>query len=172
MPIAIQRAIDAELSTSKASDKIPDERACAEFFAWLAVRRFAPRALRQAGYHQLAGNCETQSDLWNGMIASATAQHTIGREYRDVLITPRAYGACAHAATAAFYAGVEEMETVVQTGEYSARALVSPLPEEDEGDIDSCEAQWIWEAAVTTINAAIDIRSLPASPQSPAYVDF
>ncbi len=163
MPPALERAIDAGLSASEASDGIGDERLRAEFFAWLAVRGFAPRRLRQAGYGNLARNCEIQSDLWNAMLASATAQHTIGKEYRDA-VTPRlasfAYSASAHAATAAFYAGAEEIETVVQTGHYCARALVSPFCDED---VDPCEARWIWEVAVTAINTAIDIKACSAA---------
>lgn len=82
MPVALSGAVEAELArTDVTPDSETEERWRAEFFAWLTVRVITPAYLRRAGYHHLAADCENQSDLWNGMLASATAQHTIGKQH-------------------------------------------------------------------------------------------
>jgi hypothetical protein len=146
MPIALKGAVEAELArTDDTSDSEIEERRSSEFFAWLTVRVIAPAYLRRAGYHHLAADCEKQSDLWNGRLASATAQHTIGKQYA-CSSTPRlasvAYGARAHAATAAFYAGHKDMQTVIETGHYCARALLEGLSYDDTSAADTAQ---IWD---------------------------
>jgi len=118
--------------------------------------------LRRAGYHALATDCENQSDLWNGMLASAGAQHTIGKEYAYGGTPPLAslaYGASAHAATCAFYAGHDDIEAVIETGNYCARALLELL-------LEKAEAAGIWEFAVRAINTAINLADVAGDPQS------
>jgi hypothetical protein len=165
MPVALSRAIEAELTrTDIPPDSFAEERRRAGFFAWLAVRHLAPLALRRAGFSELALDCEKQSDLWNGMLASATAQHAIEKWHAAANPIPRpmvrladfAYGTSAHAATAAFYAGHEDINVVMDTGTYCARALLEPFSYEDAKP---AEAEWIWGVAVTAINIAIGIRS-------------
>src|SRR5258706_9388698 len=58
LPLTLSRAIEAELArTDVALDSLAEERQRAEFFAWLAVKCIAPRALRRAGYEALAAGC-------------------------------------------------------------------------------------------------------------------
>ena len=162
MPLALRRAIDTELDGIDVTPgKFADERPRAEFFAWLAVRCIVPLNLRRAGYDALAVDCQNQNDLWNASLASAGAQHTIGKEHRGCRLMPRlagsAYGACAHAATAAFYARAEEIETVTETGHYCARALLQSIGDEDA---DVTEALWIWDFAVSVINTAAGLGAV------------
>ena len=65
-----------------------------------------------------------------------------------------AYGASAHASTAKFYAGHENIETVVDAGKHCAWALLLPLEEEYP---DVFETTWIWNFAVKAINVATDL---------------
>ena len=134
------------------------ERRQAEFFAGLATRVIAPRFLRRAGYEALASECETQRDLRTPGGAAAVAQHTIGRECRSPMprLASIAYGASAHASTCAFYARHGEIETVMQTGNYCARALLSYF---DHKDAVAAKSTWIWDFTVTAINVAAGIDS-------------
>ncbi|MDA0990646.1 MAG: hypothetical protein O3A51_07840 [Verrucomicrobia bacterium] len=154
MPMALSRAIEAELArTNVPADSVAAERSHAEFFARLAMGVIAPRTLRHAGYEALAAGCEGERDFRPGG-AAALAQHTIGYEFRsseEPRLASFAYCACAHTSTCAFYAGYEEMETVVQSGTYLARALLAPFSYEDAS---ATESAWIWNFAVATINAA------------------
>jgi hypothetical protein len=161
MPLPLRRLIEAELArTDVVPEAPPQERERAAFFAWLAVRNIAPRALRRAGYEALAMGCENQRDFAPGD-AAAVAQHTIGREHRDCRVMPRraslAYGASAHASTCAFYAGHEDIAVVVETGHYCARALLAGSFYDDE--IDAAGATWTWNFAAMAINAALDSAS-------------
>lgn len=164
MPLALSRAIDAELArTDVPAESVAEERCQAEFFAWLAMRVIAPRTLRRAGYEALAAGCENERDFQPGG-AAAVAQHTIGREFRSSPIMPRlasfAYCSSAHTSTCTFYVGHDQLETVIQTGTYLARALLAPFSHEDANAADSA---WIWSFAVATINAAADLsRGKPA----------
>lgn len=158
MPIVLSSAIEAELArTDVPPDSEAEERRRGEFFAWLTVRVIAPAYLRRAGYDHLAAGCEEQSDLWNGMLASATAQHTFGKQYA-YSSTPRlgsfAYGASAHASTAAFYAGHEDIQVVIETGNYCARALLEGFSYEDTAPADGAR---IWDFAVRAINASVEL---------------
>lgn len=160
MPISLNRAIEAELDrTALQHDSEAEERRRAEFFAWLTVRVIAPAYLRRAGYDHAAVRCEEQSDLWNGMLASATAQHAIGKQYA-YSSTPRlasfAYGASAHASTAAFYAGHEDIKVAIQTGHYCARALLEGFSYEDSSPADAAQ---VWAFAVRAINAAVALEA-------------
>jgi len=163
MPLVLRRAIEAELARTDAPlDNLAKERCQAEFFAWLAVRTIAPRTLRRAGYETLAAGCENVRDFRPGSSsAMAVAQHTIGREFSSVSM-PRlahfAYGASAHASTYAFYAGDDEIEVALRTGEYCARALVQPFSWEDADDIETAR---IWGFAVAAINAGTIIETDP-----------
>jgi hypothetical protein len=91
-------------------------------------------------------------------LASAAARHAIRNVHRGCRLMPRlagsTYGACAHAATAAFYARAEEIETVTETGHYCARALLQSIGDEDA---DVTEPPWIWDFAVSTINTAAGV---------------
>src|SRR5262249_32105885 len=81
------------------------ERRCAEFFALLAVRRIAPRALRRAGYDALALLCESQPDLGGALFAADAARQTIGTEHGWSTLPPLAsvaYAVSEHAGMAAF----------------------------------------------------------------------
>ena len=159
MPLALSRAIDAELARSDVpAVSLAKERRQAEFFAGLATRVIAPRFLRRAGYEALASECETQRDLRTPGGAAAVAQHTIGRECRSPMprLASIAYGASAHASTCAFYARHGEIETVMQTGNYCARALLSYF---DHKDAVAAESTWIWDFTVTAINVAAGINS-------------
>jgi hypothetical protein len=153
MPVALRRMIEAELArTDIAPDSPVEERLRAQFFAWLAVREIAPRALRRAGYDRMA------VEVANGKLHPAGAQHAIGKQYAYSPTPPLAgdaYGACAHASTARFFADHEDIEVVIESGHYCARALVSTLPEED----DEAKHSWIWDFAVRTINTARDVSS-------------
>lgn len=158
MPNALVSAIETELSHIVVQhDSEAEERRSAEFFAWLTVRVIAPAYLRRAGYDQLAADCENQSDLRDEARPSATAQHTIGKQYAYSL-TPRlasfAYGASAHASTATFYAGHEDIETVIETGHYCARALLEGFSYEDASPADAAQ---IWAFAVRAINADLQL---------------
>lgn len=160
MPLTLSSAVEAELGrTALQHDSEAEERRRAEFFAWLTVRVIAPAYLRRAGYDHSAVRCEEQTDLSNGMLASATAQHAIGKQYA-YSSTPRlasfAYGASAHASTAAFYAGHEDIQVVVQTGNYCARALLEGFSYEDASPADAAR---IWAFAVRAINAAVELGS-------------
>jgi len=160
MPRRLLRAFDAEFARGDVAPDAPEiDRKRAEFFAWLALRHIAPHALRRAGYDGLAANCGKQSDLSEGAAAAACSQHTIGMQYA-YSETPRlaglAYGASAHAATAAFYAGCEDIETVVMAGEFCARALIGGFFYDD--DIDIADAVWVWEFAAGAMNAAIELQ--------------
>lgn len=133
-----------------------DERRQAEFFAWLAVRIIAPRALRRAGYEALATGCEREQLLRPGG-AAALAQHTIGREFRSSLFTPRAwvaYGTCAHASTCSCYVLDEKIETVVHAGYFCARALVETFCCEDP---EWTEIALSSRLAVAAINWAVEL---------------
>jgi hypothetical protein len=158
VPPELRHAIQVELDRIDVRpDAHADERRRAEFFAWLAVRRIAPRYLRRAGYEALVIECEKQADLRGG--APARAQQTIGIEHRDRASrwSPRisaAYGACAHASTATFYAGLDEMRWVAETGNYCARALVECLSVENP---DPAEQAWVWDFAVNAINDAVAV---------------
>lgn len=160
MPISLNRAIEAELDRAALQhDSEAEERRRAEFFAWLTVRVIAPAYLRRAGYDHAAVRCEEQSDLWNGMLASATAQHAIGKQYARSS-TPRlasfAYGASAYASTAAFYAGHEDIEVAIQTGHYCACALLKGFSYEDTSQADAAQ---VWAFAVQAINAAVALET-------------
>lgn len=160
MPIALIRAIEAELARMDVPpDSEAEERRRAEFFAWLTVRVIAPDYLRRAGYDNLAVDCSRQTDLWKAMLASATAQHTIGKQYA-YSSTPRlasfAYGASAHASTAAFYAGHKDIQVVIETGHYCARALLEGFSYEDTLPADAAQ---IWDFAVRAINSALELES-------------
>ncbi len=163
MPAALRRALDTELArTDVPIDSVAQERSSAKLFASLAMRMIAPRSLRRAGYEALAVACENERDYCPGG-AAALAQHMIGREFSSTN-TPwpasSAYGACAHASTCAFYAGQDEIETVIQAGTYSARALISLFPYDDDGaaydDTSAEESDWIWNRAVASINLATE----------------
>ncbi len=122
MPAALRRALDNELArTDVPIDSVAQETSSAKLFASLAMRMIAPRSLRRAGYEALAVACENERDHCPGG-AAALAQHMIGREFSS-MNTPwpasSAYGACAHASTCAFYAGQDEIETVIQAGTYT-----------------------------------------------------
>lgn len=137
---------------------VADERSSAKLFASLAMRVIAPRTLRFAGYEALAAACENERDMRPGG-AAAVAQHTIGRDLTaDPLDRLRgsAYGACADTSTCVFYAGCDEIETVIQTGLYCARALMRTFGDEDEEDASAEESEWIWNRAVASINLAAD----------------
>lgn len=157
MPLPLRRAIDAELDRADAVPATPaQERQCAEFFAWLAVRSIAPRALRRAGYDALAADCEKQLIPGNGGGACSVAQHTIGTQYAYSSSEPPlavlAYEASARASTAAFYAGHEDIAVVTQTGCCCAEALLGGSFYDN--DIDTAEASWLWGFAATAINTA------------------
>ena len=160
MPLPLRRAIDAELDLADVVPETPtQERQCAEFFAWLAVRSIAPRALRRAGYDALAADCENQPIPSNGGSACSIAQHAIGTQYACSLEPPLAalaYDASAHASTAAFYAGHEDIAVVTQTGCFCAYALLHGSFY--DYDIDMVEASWLWDFAVTAINTAVTPR--------------
>lgn len=157
MPTPLRRVLEAELTRTDVTPDAPgQERERAAFFAWLAVRNIAPRALRRAGYEALAVGCENERRFAPGG-AAAVAQHTIGREHRGRKIMPRlasrAYGASAHASTTAFYAGHEDIKVVVQAGDPCANALINCCFDDDE--IEPADALWIWDFAAMAINAAI-----------------
>ena len=157
MPLALRRAIATELARTDAPSYSPaDERGQAEFFAWLAMRVIAPRALRRAGYEALAVGCENERHLQPGG-AAALAQSKIGFDFRYspmLGLASTAYGTSAHTSTCAFYAEHDEIEVVGQTGYYCARALLSG----DYG-VDAAELEWNWEVAVRAINEATRISS-------------
>jgi hypothetical protein len=158
MPNVLVSAIETELSHIVVQhDSEAEERRSAEFFAWLTVRVIAPAYLRRAGYDQLAANCENQSDLRDEAHPSSTAQHTIGKQYaysRTPRLASFAYGASAHASTAAFYAGHEDIETVIETGHYCARALLEGFSYKDASPADAAQ---IWAFAVRAINADLQL---------------
>jgi hypothetical protein len=118
----------------------------------------APRALRRAGYEDLAVACENERDFLPGG-AAAMAQYLIGREPRSSVIMPPlaqlACGASAHTSTCAFYSGLPQIESVVESGRYCATALLQPIDVDEADDVDFAEAVWIWDFAVQAINAAI-----------------
>jgi len=150
VPPAMRRSIYAELDRT---DGVPGdpvlERRQAQFFARLAVRTIAPRALRRAGYFRLAAAVSSEA------LAPAFAQHQIGRQFAGRGCLPAlasiAYGASAHAATALFYAGHDDINVAVSTGEFCALALVQALSYPD-----SPEAAWIWSFATHAIEVAIE----------------
>ena len=164
MPLALTRWIDAELArTDVQLHSHAQERRQAEFFGWLAIHVVAPRALRRAGYEDLAVGCEKARDLRPGGAASG-AQHTIGREFRSSLFSPRvqvAYGASAHASTCAFYATHDEIATVFEAGHYCARAIVETFCCEDP---EAAETAWSAGFAVAAINKAIEIGMTDEGP--------
>lgn len=147
------------------------ERQRAEFFAQLAVRNIAPRALRRAGYVAQADACAAPEGPWN--LAAAGAQHHIGHcdrkrdvaEGRGPQIMPRldslAYGASAHAATTAGHARADEIETVVEAGRYCGLALTSSVFWGDE--IEPADEVWVWNFAAKVINAAVDLDQDPVT---------
>lgn len=141
------------------ADKI--ERRRAAFFSRLAVEYIAPRALRRAGFEQMA------ADVASGALPPAAAQHTIGQgDVRRCRVAgtlapmPKlescAYGASAHASTTAFYATRREIDSVHQTGYYCARALIDASFCDDE--VIDPDPTWAWNIAALAINAAIGLH--------------
>jgi len=137
----------------------------AAFFARLAVEHLAPRALRHAGYEEMA------VDVASGALDPAEAQHMIGRQYRDCSVmqplpASGAYGTCAHASTTALRAAHRELGEVAQAGYYCARALESVLCLGDE-DVLPDDAR-VWDFAARAINLAIDLIPDVEAGQVPA----
>lgn len=147
------------------ADKI--ERRRAEFFARLAVEYIAPRALRRAGLEQMA------ADVASGVVAPATAQHTIGAADAArcraagapspmPVLESCAYGASAHASTAAFYTTLPEIDCVHQTGYFCARALLDASFYDDIAVENPAE---VWNFAAAAINMAIGLRDAKAGDE-------
>ena len=63
-----------------------------------------------------------------------------------------AYGACAHAATAALYA--RDVAAVAEAGHYCARALLDAFYYDDELVVPN--TGWLWNFAAATINEAVN----------------
>lgn len=156
MSPTLRQAIEAELArTDMARETTAQEREHAAFFARLAVRNIAPRALRRAGYEQMA------VDLANERRFPEMAQHTV--ECQDAQGNPRpgvmsrlencAYGACTHASRAEFYARYDDMGLVFDTGRVCARALLTASFYDDD-----IVSEDVWDFAARAINAAIDLR--------------
>lgn len=156
MPLTLRRAIETELArTDVVRETTAQEREHAAFFSRLAVRNIAPRALRRAGYEQMA------ADLANEMRFPEMAQHAV--EWGDAQGNPRpgamswlescAYGACAHASTTEFYARCDDMGAVFDTGPSCARALLAASFYDDD-----LVAEDVWNFAARAINAAINLR--------------
>lgn len=170
MPPILRDAIQAEFDrTDVAQISLDEERRRAKFFALLAVRCIASAALRRAGYAALAAECEGQTSLWEGMLAAAGAQHTIGKQYARCQ-TPEpaasAYTACAHTATAAYYAGHEDIAVLVDTGTYCARALVESIPYVDPQPE---ELTLVWVTAANAINVASGLRNWELLAKRPPF---
>lgn len=136
------------------ADKI--ERRRAAFFARLAVEYIAPRALRRAGFEQMA------ADVAGGMLSPAGAQHAIGRKYAHCetpMLANCAYGASAHASTAAFYAAHRDIDVVTQTGYFCARALLDASFYDDVAVENPDE---VWNFAAAAMNTAIELHDAEA----------
>lgn len=147
------------------ADKI--ERRRARFFARLAVEYIAPRALRRAGFEQMA------ADVASGVVAPAAAQHRIGaadavrcRAAGAPLPMPVlhscAYGASAHASTSKFYAHLPEIDSVHQTGYFCARALLDASFYDDVAVDNPAE---VWNFAAASINMATGLYDAEAGDE-------
>lgn len=147
------------------ADKI--ERRRARFFARLAVEYIAPCALRRAGFEQMA------ADVASGVMAPAAAQHTIvaadavrcraaGAPSPMPALHSCAYGASAHASTAAFYTTRPEIDCVHQTGYFCARALLDASFYDDIAVENPAE---VWNFAAAAINMAIGLRDAKAGDE-------
>jgi hypothetical protein len=93
----------------------------------IAVRVFASRALRRAGYHHHAAECEVAADLEIAGRTACIAQHAIGRAHRDIGLTgcaQIAYGIAAQSANAVVAATSAEDRSVPEAGERAACALL------------------------------------------------
>lgn len=148
----------------KDSDADRIERRRAAFFARLAVEYIAPRALRHAGFEQMA------ADVASGVLAPAAAQHTIGAAaaarcraagapWLMPIFESCAYGSSAHASSAAFYADLPEIDSVHQTGWFCAAALLAASFYDDVAVENPNE---VWNFAATAINTAIVLHDLEA----------
>jgi len=140
-----------------ASDKI--ERRRATFFARLAVEYIAPRALRRAGFEQMA------ADVVSGALVPAGAQHTIGAANATrcraagapspmPALEMCAYGASGHASSAVFYATSSEVDVVHQTGWFCGAALLAASFYDDAAVENPAD---VWDFAERAINAAMAI---------------
>lgn len=171
MPIALNRAIHVELARPiTRMDSVNDEQRRAEFFSWFAIKTIAPRHLRRAGYEEQAAECESATVLWEGGLAAAGAQHTIGKASRASQCLPQllqfAYSASAHACNSTLdeyqliHAGEQRTEWVAQSGWHCARALTASLAFAFEGeDADPTELAWVLETTVSLINRAMMVSA-------------
>lgn len=153
VPAALRLSIEAELDRSDGvSGDAGHERLRARFLARIAVGHIAPQALRRAGYARLAG------EVSSGAICPSFAQHRIGRQYSGVGVMPAlpsiAYGACAHASVADFYANRDDIDVAVSAGKHCAWALIGPLSYPE-----FAATARVWDFAMETIGAAIDVAA-------------
>ena len=167
MPRALRQAMTVGLErTDVVADLPAQERQRAAFLAWVAVRNIAPSALRRAGNEAQAAECEQQVCLSKGMIAAAGAQHAIGKKYAGSGLMPPlascAYGACAHATTAALYARNGDVAAVAEAGHYCARALLDASFYDAEMVVPN--TGWLWNFAAVTINEAVNFLYRPPAP--------
>ena len=144
------------------------EREQAELFARFAVGFVAPHYLRTAGYHDLAANCECDTDLRATRRSAARAQQSIGiigrirsdRAGRPTLGPQResmAYSSAAFTSTARFYALMDEGEHFSDAGYFAARALAPGLTYDDPVEADPAETVWLWNVALMAIYHALHI---------------
>ncbi len=154
MPGSLRRQLEALFDEPAQIRDTPEmERRRAERVSMMAVQVFAARALRQAGYHGKAAECEAAIDLRTAGSAACSAQHAIGREYRDVFMKGAAqiaYGAAAFGANAVVAATSPEDRWVPDAGDRAAWALLS---------FENCadKRSWVWRTAVDTINSCMAI---------------
>jgi hypothetical protein len=158
MPEDMRRRLQGVVDACPEIDCTADnERPGAERIAMIAVRVFAPRALRRAGYHDHAAECESAVEIEAAGRAACLAQHTIGMEHRDAWLSDTAqsaYGAAGHAANAIIAAASLEERWLPDAGERAASALLcfDEAPQEDDA-----ERSWVWPAALGAIASCMSI---------------